>query len=311
MKTLFAGIDGGGSSTKVAVCNESGEILVSFTSGSINHHGVGSAKATNAYVQIKNKLIEHLGYLPQFMFFGNSALDSQASDETVTKLTGGIFDCSKVIMHSDVYVALLGFTLGKSGAMLISGTGSMACGLDKYNSYHTVGGWGHILGDEGSAYHLALEGIKTAIWAHDKLTKPTILTSAVCIFFKISKLNELIDLVYNSETDKSLIASFAVEIEKLAVAGDKIAIELIDREVNWLSKLALQITKQCNTKTIGYYGSMLTKSNFIRMRLEKHLKEEEISILPPRLKPEMGALTGAVATAGIKLNEEFITTILK
>jgi glucosamine kinase len=310
MKKLFAGIDGGGTVTKVVVSDEKGKILLAFKTGSINHYGVGFEKTTAVYVEIKNRLIKHFGHLPQFLFFGNSALDNLANDDTVRRLTGGIFKSSKTVMHSDVYVALLGFTLGRTGAMLISGTGSMACGLDIENNYHTVGGWGHILGDEGSAYHLALKGIKAAIRAHDGLTNPTALTFSVCSFFKIKKLNELIDLVYNLDTDKSIIASFAVEIEGLAVAGDKLALELLEKEAEWLYRLAMNITQRCNTQNLGYYGSMLTKSNLIRLSLERLLKKEEISILTPRLSPELGALTGALDTAGIKLTEELIDNLL-
>ena len=65
-------------------------------------------------------------------------------------LPTGVFHPSKVVFHSDVYIALLSFTMGNPGAVLISGTGSMACGIDAEGVYHTAGGWGQVLGDEGS-----------------------------------------------------------------------------------------------------------------------------------------------------------------
>jgi N-acetylglucosamine kinase-like BadF-type ATPase len=72
-------------------------------------------------------------------------------------------------------------------------------------------------------------------------------------------MTELIDMVYNPPMEKSRIAAFAPEVERIALEGDPIAMQILDDEVEWLGKLALSIVSKCGTTEIGLYGSMLVK----------------------------------------------------
>jgi len=211
-KDLLCGIDGGGTTTKVVVSNLEGEIVCHFLEDTINHYGAGTEKAAKTFRGISTKLKEKFGCLPSIIFVGNSALEGLADDAPVQQLTQGVFTLSKVVFHSDVYIALLGFTIGNPGAVLISGTGSMACGIDEKSNYHTVGGWGQTLGDEGSAYHMALSGIKGALRAHDGIQEPTILMQKLMSFYSLNNMHEIIDKVYNPPVEKSFIAAFAIEV---------------------------------------------------------------------------------------------------
>jgi N-acetylglucosamine kinase-like BadF-type ATPase len=249
--------------------------------------------------------------LPGIIFTGNSALDGVADETLVNQLTEGVFYPSKVIFHSDVYVALLGFTLGKPGAMLISGTGSMACGIDSEGKYHTAGGWGQVLGDEGSGYHIALEGIKAALHVYDGLGEPTLLTEMVIQFFKLNTLPELIDKIYNPPVEKSVIAAFAANVEKAADDGDTVALEILKSEARWLYKLALVITGKCNTKSLGFNGSVLQQNKTVLAELSNLLAVHNITLQAPLFSPEIGALIGAFGEAGIVLTPEIKDNLLK
>ena len=224
--------------------------------------------------------------MPGTIFTGNSALDGLAEDALVQQLTKGVFHPSKVVFHSDVYIALLSFTMGNPGAVLISGTGSMACGIDAGGVYHTAGGWGQVLGDEGSAYHMALEGIKAALRAYDGLSEPTQLSARVMKFFDLKKMSDIIDKIYNPPVEKSLIAAFAPEVEAAADEGDTVALQIIESEAEWLYKLALAITQNvkprtldimavCSGKTTGFVQSfrLCLQSNLLVCRFrDLHLK---------------------------------------
>ena len=139
-----------------------------------------------------------------------------------------MFQPSRIVFHSDVYIALLSFTMGNPGAVLISGTGSMACGIDAGGVYHTAGGWGQVLGDEGSGYHMALEGIKATLHAYDGLSEPTKLSASVMKFFDLKKMSDIIDKIYNPPVEKSVIAAFAIEVETVADKGDTVALDIVE-----------------------------------------------------------------------------------
>jgi len=304
---LLCGIDGGGTTTKVVVCNLEGQVLHSFQCGTINHYGAGIPKVRENFAAIAANILEKFACLPGTIFTGNSALDGLAEDVLVQELTEGVFHPSKVVFHSDVYIALLSFTMGNPGAVLISGTGSMACGIDAGGVYHTAGGWGQVLGDEGSAYHMALEGIKAALLAHDGLSEPTQLSASVMKFFDLEKISDIIDKIYNPPVEKSLIAAFAPEVGSAADEGDTVALQILESEAEWLYKLALAITSKCNTRNLGYFGSVLKHNNRIRSMLSALLAKQSISLQVPGFTPEIGALIGAFRESGNLVTDSVIS----
>jgi len=305
-RDLLCGMDGGGSITKVVVCDLEGQILQSFEAETINHYGAGTDKVAKTFSTISDTMHSKFDCLPGFIFIGNSALDGRADDSLVHELTQGVFQPSKVVFHTDVYVALLGFTLGKPGAVLISGTGSMACGIDAGGAFHTAGGWGQVLGDEGSAYDMALEGMKAAIRAYDGLAEKTQLTNRLMQYFKLGRMSDIIEKIYNPPLEKSMIAAFAVEVAAAAEEGDAAAKIILDNQSEWLYKLALVITDKCNTKNLGYYGSVLNRNKMIRTQLSHKLSKHSIELRVPLFKPEIGALIGAYKESGIRVTEEVI-----
>lgn len=306
---LLCGIDGGGTSTKVVVCNLEGRVLHSFQSGTINHYGAGIPKVKENFAEIAARFTEKFACLPGTVFIGNSALDGLADDALVQELTDGVFHPSKVVFHSDVYIALLSFTMGDPGAVLISGTGSMACGIDAEGAYHTAGGWGQVLGDEGSAYHIALKGIHAALHAYDGLSGPSKLSASVMEFFELKKMSDIIDKIYNPPVEKSVIAAFAPEVDKAAGEGDQAAQHILESEAEWLYKLALAITDKCKTQNLGYVGSVLNRNHRIRSKLSALLAEQSISLQVPRFKPEIGALIGAFHESGNGISESVIDNL--
>lgn len=308
---LLCGIDGGGTTTKVVVCNLEGKLVHSFQTGTINHYGAGIPKVRENFADIAARLMENFSCLPGCIFTGNSALDGRAGDELVQELTEGVFHPSKVVFHSDVYIALLSFTMGNPGAVLISGTGSMACGIDAEGVYHTSGGWGQVLGDEGSAYQIALKGIKAALHAYDGLSEPTELSARVMKFFELKKMSDLIDLIYNPPVEKSVIAAFATEVDKAADQGDSVALHILESEAEWLYKLALAITGKCLTRNLGYFGSVLKHNERIRSKLSALLAKQNISLQVPGLNPEIGALIGAFHESGNTVSDSVINNFME
>lgn len=306
---LVCGIDGGGSSTKVVVCNLEGQILDSFQTETINHYGAGTDKVSENFASISAKLVSKFACLPGTIFVGNSALDGRAEDDLVQELTKGVFQSSKVIFHSDVYIALMGFTLGNPGAVLISGTGSMACGIDADGGYHSAGGWGQVLGDEGSAYYMALKGIKAALRAYDGLSRNTQLTTRVMQFFNLGKMSDIIDKIYNPPVEKKVIAAFAMEVAAAGADGDPVAKNIIENQAEWLCKLALVITNKCKTKKLGYYGSVLTQNEMIRTQLSAKLTKHAIKLRVPEFKPEIGALISAFHELDYKVSDRVINNL--
>jgi N-acetylglucosamine kinase-like BadF-type ATPase len=306
---LLCGLDAGGTVTKVVVCNRRGKVLDSFQAGTLNHFGAGTGAAAKHYAAIAQRLQERFGAMPGIIYAGHSALNGPVDEALVRDMTGGAFHPARTIFHSDAYIALLGFTLGNPGAVLISGTGSIACGLDGEGNYHSIGGWGQLLGDEGSAYHMALRGMQAAIHAHDGLKASTRLTEKLMRHFNLFRMTDIIDILYDPPLEKSRIAAFAPEVEKAADEGDDAARKILDEESEWLYALSVAITGRCGTHELGYAGSVLEQNRILRERLTTRLKERSITLQQPRFCPEMGALVGAFRESGIGLSKPIIDNL--
>lgn len=308
---LVCGIDGGGSVTKVVVTDLYGNIVDYFSVASINHYGVGIDKAKTCYSEIAERLLTKLGCLPSVIFVGHSAFSTLVDKEQVDELTDGVFQSAVVIFHADVYSALLAFTMGKAGAVLIAGTGSMTCGIDANGTYHTVGGWGQTLGDEGSGYYIGIEGMKAAIHGFEGLAESTILTDKLIQYFNIRKLEELIEKVYNPPIEKKEVAAFAKEVDAAAMMGDAVAIRILENAAHWLYRLAIAIAHKCNTDNVGFYGSVINHNNTIHSHLKQKLALHHITLLKPSFPAEIGSVFGALQIKGIKITDDMLLNLSK
>lgn len=122
---------------------------------------------------------------------------------------------TRVVFKDDGYLALNSIDNPNDlpVVLLISGTGSIVYGKKK-NNYYRFGGHGHLLGDQGSAYKLAISAFKEVIY---ELDNNLLLSSFSKLFLKtvgISTLEEIKQLVYKSE--KGEIANFAKIVYGLA-----------------------------------------------------------------------------------------------
>ncbi|TFK33862.1 hypothetical protein BDQ12DRAFT_614474 [Crucibulum laeve] len=134
---------------------------------------------------------------------------------------------SAIIIHSDN--KLVDKVSTETGVVLITGTGSIAYSFGSPTNQSNclpiplerAGGWGYLLGDEGSAYAIGREAIRTALRARDMGLPPTILHTSIMEYFGCSFIGEIISAVYNpSPTLKESQDVTSVHSDpKLRIAG--------------------------------------------------------------------------------------------
>jgi len=107
---------------------------------------------------------------------------------------------------------------------VIAGTGSNVLGKDHSGGLHSAGGWGRILGDEGSGYDIGLRAIKSAVLEIDGRSGPTAIGRALRDRFGWSTRDQIIAAVYREQFP---VATVAPVILELADAGDSTAVELL------------------------------------------------------------------------------------
>ena len=288
----FLGIDGGGTKTVVAVSDENGKILMKKTGKSINFYSVGmdtARKNLGAVIdEISNKLCAESF---SGVFIGCSALDNEADTKLVSELTDGVINAEKIKIHSDVYIALKSVEGAECPCAAICGTGSMAAALDKDGNTLIAGGWGHIIGDEGSAYAIALNALKQCCVMSDNGIKTPLLVCAEK-HFGVSDFRKVIDIIYSPETTKDVIALFAEKVGALASDGDTDAVGIIKTQAELFADTVLTLIVRADCDVVGLSGSVFKKNELFTDTFSEKLKKHypRISVKTADIPAEESAL---------------------
>lgn len=290
----YLGIDGGGTKTTAAVCNENGEIICRATGKTINFYSV-CMEACRENLQSLMAEIENSCGINSFkaVVIGCSALDSKADARTVEALCDGVINSPNIYMDSDAYVAL---KAAKDGCVAICGTGSMAIGEKSNGEIVVTGGWGHIIGDEGSAYSISICALKKCCEFADSNVSNPLLEKAKA-FFQVDDFRKAIDYIYSFDTTKAELALFSAEVDALARENCPEATEIIKAEAVKYSKTVASLLSQLdNCKTLYLYGGVFKNSSLFREEFSKSILNSfpNITIKLLTISAEEGALRVAM-----------------
>lgn len=288
----YLGIDGGGTRTTVAVSDEKGKVLFKAVGKSINFYSVGMEKARGNLSEALNELYKNIGEIEfESAFIGCSALDNEASDETIDALCNGIIKAKKIGMNSDLFVALASSGEDACRVVAVCGTGSMVIGVDKNGVVKTKGGWGHIFGDEGSAYSIAVNALKACAMLYDE-GKITPLIKKAEDFFGVEDFRQAIDKIYSPETTKDVLAQFSQRVAE-ASKEDFVAKTIIINEAHFFSKTVLALLNELkNCTLLSLYGGVFQNNELFKSTFTDDIKEFHpcLKIELLTLPPEEGAL---------------------
>lgn len=124
------------------------------------------------------------------------------------------------------------------GLAIVAGTGSIALVMDRDGNDARAGGWGYLLGDEGSAFRVGLLALRAACRAGDNIGEPTALLPALLKELGSADPREFIPAVYRGKWDKAAIARLAPVVWAAAEAGDPTAAAIFDGEARELARTA-------------------------------------------------------------------------
>lgn len=286
----FLGIDGGGTKTKAAVCDDGGKIICRVTGETINFYSVGMSVCRENLKAIMSEIEQICGAsFFKAAVIGCSALDGEADEKTTQALCGDIINSQKIYMNSDAFIPLMS---AECDAVAICGTGSMAVALDENKNTITAGGWGHILGDEGSAYAIAVSALKLCCEYTDKSASHPLLECAKN-FFGVNNLRKVIDYIYAPATTKADIAKFSAQIDALAQQGCEAAVEIIKYEAQKYSKTVVALLNRTNAcGTLALYGGVFENSEIFRTELSQQVNKvfPSVNIQLLKTSPEEIAL---------------------
>ncbi len=250
------GVDGGATKTLAAVLDLHRGALYLGHGDSSNPDSVGAQAATDSLVKATDEAI------------GRADIERDSLDAAVLAVAGTDTEALAAHMRerlpqtwlvvNDVVGAWAAATDARPGVGVISGTGSNVLGVGVDGRTWRAGGWGHVLGDEGSGYWLALQSIKAALADRDASGPPTALSAATTDYFGVQSVEALATLVYAKPLFKGDIAAFAIETARVAHAGDEVARDLYVRAAKELGVHIAAVIEQTGLTgefPVGLIGS--------------------------------------------------------
>jgi len=315
---IVIGIDGGGTQSLAVAVDSTGRVLATAKAGSLNFFSSGLPAARRHLKQLVGALRRRLPSRTQFkkIVVGCAALFAEATGPEKEKLCRGILPLARTRVLGDGQTAWFGATLGRPGLVIIAGTGSIVLARDAAGQLARGGGWGHLLGDAGSAFWIALESLKAAIAAEEGLGPKTALSEVVRRWFDADVLTEIVPVIYRADFAKERFARLSSHLARRLGNGDAVFRKICQRAGRELAAQAAAAMQQARLDTrptpVYLMGSVLRNNPLVRATLVAALRETcAVRVLRPRLCPALGASAMAWVEAGVALTSDRVATLAK
>ncbi|HEX9037369.1 MAG TPA: BadF/BadG/BcrA/BcrD ATPase family protein [Ktedonobacterales bacterium] len=218
---FFLGVDGGGSKTRAVVVDGAGVERGAATTGCSNYKVAGLGGAARNIADAAAQAGAGAGHSGPCAaaWVGLAGIDGDADLALLTPHLRGLARTVRLTNDAELLLAALP---DQVGVALIAGTGSIAVGRNAAGIAARAGGWGHLLGDEGSGYTLGQQALIAALRAADGRGQPTILLERILTEWGATNAEALADRVYGEE-NRGAIAYLAPLVLRAAHEGDAAA----------------------------------------------------------------------------------------
>ncbi len=242
----FLGVDGGGTKTLAVIVDPSGGERGRGLAGSSNYNAVGLQEAAaNLQSAIEQAAQTADCQMPlRAAWFGLAGIDRPADYEIMLPYLRPVAETVRLTNDAELLLSGLDDAVGVA---LIAGTGSIALGCDARGIKTRSGGWGHILGDEGSGYEIGRLALQAAARAADGRGEPTMLLERILAHWNLDMASDLIGRVYQHE-DVAEIGRLSALVFAAARAGDRAARKITRHAA---SELALAAATVCAALDFG------------------------------------------------------------
>ena len=222
------GVDAGGSKTVCLLADESGHVVAEARGPAAHLQTLGELEVEKVLHALIGEVLSQHGERPGVICLGMAGVDRPRDAATIREILGRIGERARLLIVNDALIALEAGLPGEPGIVVIAGTGSIAYGRNADEQAARAGGWGYVLGDEGSGYWLGRQALRAVVRADDRRGAPTLLTALLLAHFSITRPTDLVREIYEGGTRPSAIAALARHVQTAVEQGDSIAHQILD-----------------------------------------------------------------------------------
>lgn len=296
---LVIGVDGGGTRTRAIILDEAGGELGRAATGPALVDGRELPIDIEGVVSTVRSAAMAAGIaLPCTALCGGFAGVGREQERKAVEAALVEHDLAKgVRVVTDAEAAFFDAFRAGPGLLMIAGTGSVALGRAEDGRQARVGGWGLLLGDEGSAYEIGLRALRAIARSADGRGEPTKLQAYFIAELSLISPEDLI--AWAAGAGKRAIAGLAPAVCDLAAAGDPAAAAIISEAVASLAAhidaLLAQLGPWSSPPRLALAGGLLAPDRPLRAPLAAAAAERDCVVLDSQVAAVRGAALMALA----------------
>jgi len=297
------GIDAGGTKTVCQLANERGEMLAEARGGGANLQADGELAVEKTLHRVMDDTLGARGVMPSAICLGMAGVDREDDSRVVRGIMSRIGFNARVLVVNDALIALEAGVGDAPGLVIIAGTGSIVYGRNARGEAARAGGWGYVLGDEGSGYWMGRLALRAVVHEADQRGRATDLTPRVLAHFGVTRPQDLVHQIYGMGLRPPAIAALAAVVQAASAGGDPVARDIIDKGAHALASAAASVAGRLSLGA-GPFGIVLsggifrgvpTMADEVAARVEAALPGARARRL--EVEPAAGAVRLALAEA--------------
>lgn len=306
MNALFAGVDGGGTRTRVRICDEHGnEVASAEGPGSAIQPGAAARSAAVVREAVQRACADAPGGTLRALCVGVAGAGRDEERDALQASLESDQVAPSVIVVTDAEIALEDAFGAGPGVLVTAGTGSIAYGKGPTGLLARCGGWGPVIGDEGSGAWIGRRGLGIAAASADGREPETTLGVGILAALDLESMEQLIP--WAAAATPADLARLAPVVLEVAATGDLRANSLVTLAVEELALHARTLARKLFSDEraafrLAMHGGLLAPKSLLRRRLEQRLKSiaPGATILAEVVTPERGAARIAMRESGVR-----------
>ena len=289
-----AGWDGGGSKTAAVCLDLKGAQLMRESFGPLNPNGAESS----AIEKTIHSALDAMDMLPgglsacRHLTVGAAGVSNPKVAELISSLIRKSGYTGSLNIVGDHEILLYG-AVGREGAVLIAGTGSVCIGRNTQGQTYRSGGLGYLIGDEGSGYWIGLKILCAVTRSLDGRGPKTLMTPPLLAALQCDSLRGIIGQVYGGELDKTRIAALSHLLAAALEQKDTAALDIAFAAADELCQLAGTVVASLGLEDgyLAFSGGLLSESSPLRAPVMERIQRRhpELQIISPRTDAAQGA----------------------
>ena len=299
------GIDAGGTKTVCLLADDQGAILAEARGGGANLQAHGELEVEKVLHHVMDTAIGSRDVRPVAICLGIAGVDRPQDAESVRGIMRRIGAKARTLVVNDALVALVAGAGAEDtpGVVIIAGTGSIAYGRDGSGRAARAGGWGYLLGDEGSGFWVGRRALSAIVRAADGRGPSTQLSELVMTRLQLVRPSDLIRETYYRDLRRTAIAGLAPLVQQAREAGDAVAAEILNQAANELTAAAASVVSRLGMRgevfpTIlagGIFKAVPWLADEVMRLMNEIAPRSESRVL--EVEPAVGAVRLAIAEA--------------